>query len=247
MTTKRIDPTKLMEERLVSHFAPKNPVAEAYRSLRTNIQFASPDNPPKTILVTSATAGDGKTTTAANLAITLAQTGARTLLMDTDLRKSMIHKVFHLQRSPGLTDLLTGSKDMEMGIREIGDIPNLYIMPSGPVPPNPAELLGSAKMKELIEKIKTHFDIILCDSPPVIAVTDACLLAKDLDGVLLVIKIGSTPRQALGRARTLLENVNSRIIGVVANNLSIEGGYGKYGSYYAYHYYHYYAEEEKGT
>lgn len=237
---KQVDISELMEERLVSHFAPKSPVTEAYRTLRTNIQFTNPDNPLRTILVTSPIAAEGKTTTCANLAIALAQTGARTLVIDTDLRKSMLHKLFHFERSPGVSDLLTGGKNIEMGIRG-SIIPNLFVMPSGPVPPNPSELLGSTKMKRLIEEIKSHFDIILCDSPPVIPVTDACVLAKDVDGVLLVIKANSTPRQALLRTQTLLKNVNSKIIGLVVNDFSLEGGY----SSYYYHYYHHYYEEEE--
>lgn len=230
---KRTEPISSMESKLITHLAPKDPASEAYRSLRTNIQFASPDDPLHTLLVTSPGVGEGKTLTAVNLAITLAQAGRKVLIVDSDLRRSTLHKLFSLDRVPGLCDILAKESDVKEVIGETR-VPNLHIMSSGPSPPNPSELLGSKKMKTLIERLKKEFDNIIFDSPPVIPVTDASVLAGYLDGVLMIIRMNLTHREALIRAKAMLDNVRARVIGIVVNDLHLERGYGYYHHYYSY-------------
>ncbi|HTY09351.1 MAG TPA: polysaccharide biosynthesis tyrosine autokinase [Candidatus Edwardsbacteria bacterium] len=221
-------------ERLISHHLPRSPISEAYRMLRTNLQFLNPDHPVKSILVTSAGPSEGKTTTAANLAITMAQVGARTLLVDGDLRRPMVAGVFGIEGQPGLTELLIMDSDLKKVVRPSG-IENLQIVPAGTLPPNPSELLGSQKMKSIIGLMKENCDLVIFDCPPVITVTDAAVLAAEADVVLLVVQSGRTDREMAKRAKVLLNNVKANIAGVVLNNISpeLQAGY-----YYYYHYYH---------
>lgn len=221
-------------ERLISHHLPRSPISEAYRMLRTNLQFLNPDRPIRSILVTSAGPSEGKTTTAANLAITMAQVGARTLLVDGDLRRPMVAGVFGIDGQPGLTELLIREGDLKKVARPSG-IENLLIVPAGTLPPNPSELLGSQKMKAVIEAMKGCCDLVIFDCPPVITVTDAAVLAAEADIVLLVVQSGKTDREMAKRAKVLLNNVKANIAGVVLNNISpeLQAGY-----YYYYHYYH---------
>ncbi|UCE05630.1 MAG: polysaccharide biosynthesis tyrosine autokinase, partial [bacterium] len=177
--------TKTITGRLITHFAPKSPISEAYRSLRTSIQYAKADTQLKTIVVTSPGPQEGKSTTVANLAITIAQTGTKTLLVDTDLRRPVLHSIFNLSRSKGISNYLVGKVGLEDTIFKT-DIDNLYVMPCGTLPPNPSELLGSKAMKECVNELKSHFDIILFDSAPIMAVTDAAVLSSTVDGVILV-------------------------------------------------------------
>jgi len=222
--------------RLITHIKPKSPVSEAYRTLRTNLHFTRPEDPVRTILVTSSGPTEGKTTTVANLAITLAHMGSRTLLVDSDLRRPVIHALFGLSKDRGLTNAIIG----QLGVKEVvkpTTIENLGVVTCGTVPPNPSELLGSRKMKELVDEMKQHYDVILFDSPPVIAVTDAAVLSSIMDGVLLVIRSGKTQREAVARAFNLLDNVHARILGALLNDVDVSN---MYGSYYYYYYYHYY-------
>ncbi len=221
-------------ERLISHHLPRSPISEAYRMLRTNLQFLTPDRPIRSILVTSAGPSEGKTTTAANLAITMAQVGARTLLVDGDLRRPMVAGVFGIDGQPGLTELLIREGDLKKVARPSG-VDNLLIVPAGTLPPNPSELLGSQKMKAVIEAMKECCDLVIFDCPPVITVTDAAVLAAETDIVLLVVQSGKTDREMAKRAKVLLHNVKATIAGVVLNNISpeLQAGY-----YYYYHYYH---------
>jgi len=227
---------KRITSNLVTHFEPKSPISEAYRTFRTNLQFARLDTPLKTILVTSSGPSEGKSTTVANLAITMAQMGTKTILIDSDLRRPVLHSIFNLQRAPGLTNFLAGNVPWKEIIQET-PIENLSLLTCGVLPPNPSELLGSKKMKMLLEELKEKYDMILFDSPPVIAVTDAAVLSTLLDGVVLVSSSGSTSREALLRAITLLENVKGRLIGGVLNKIKVESVYGSYHYYYYYHYY----------
>ena len=231
---------ELISSRLVTHFVPRSPVAEAYRTVRTNLSFSRPDNPPRTILVTSAVPQEGKTTTTANLAITLAQMGGKTLIVDSDLRRPAIRKVFNLESKEGLTDYLIGKGALDALIRTT-DIPNLYILPAGQIPPNPSEVLGSQRMKELVAELSRRFEMVFFDSPPVVAVTDAAVLSRNTDGVVLVVQSGATDREAVARAKTLLGNVQANILGLVLNNIRIES---TYGSYHYRYYYHYYDSED---
>lgn len=228
--------------RLITHFAPKSPISESYRSLRTNIQFAKPDKQLRTILITSPGPQEGKSTTIANLAITMAQTGSRVLVVDTDLRRPILHSIFGISRSVGLTNHLVGRIPLEEAYFET-DIDNIYVMPSGTLPPNPSELLSSRAMKELIDELKKRFDYIFFDCPPVIAVTDATVLSAVMDGVILVVKAGQTDRRAIERSYIILKTVcGDRILGVLLNVVNVEGSYG---SYYYYYYHTYYGAKPK--
>ncbi|MCJ7497412.1 MAG: CpsD/CapB family tyrosine-protein kinase [candidate division Zixibacteria bacterium] len=227
---------KRIASNLVTHFEPKSPISEAYRTFRTNLQFARLDSPLRTILVTSSGPGEGKSTTVANLAITMAQMGTKTLLIDSDLRRPVLHSIFSLQRNPGLTNYLAGNVPL-VEIIQSTPIENLSLLTCGVLPPNPSELLGSKKMKMLLEELKEKYEMILFDSPPVIAVTDAAVLSTLLDGVVLIASSGHTSREALVRATTLLQNVNGRLIGGVLNKIKVESVYGSYNYYYYYHYY----------
>ena len=206
-------------DRLISHFNPKSPIAEAYRQLRTNIQFSSLDNPVRTLLVTSTGPEEGKTTTLANLAITMAQTGSRVTLVDCDFRKPSLHDLFGLPAAPGLTNVLLGADAIPY--QECG-IENLRILAAGPLPPNPSELLGSRRMSEVIVQLKGEADYVLFDTPPVVIVTDAAVLATRVDGVLLVVSAGKTRRELAQRAKGLLEKVNAPLLGVVLNSVKYE-------------------------
>jgi protein-tyrosine kinase len=225
-----------IESRLVTHFAPKSPISEAYKTIRTNIQYAKADRPIKTVLVTSSGPGEGKSTSVANLAITFAQMGAKTLLVDTDLRRPVLHGIFGLSRAEGLTNVLVKRISIEEAIKQTRN-ENLHLITSGTLPPNPSELLSSNTMDKFVESTGSQFDIVLFDSPPIIAVTDAAVLAPKLDGVVVVAKSGDTGRDALLRSRILLENVGANLLGVLLNGVNIDHMYGSY--YYYYHYYYY--------
>jgi len=210
-------------ENLIAITNPRSPVAEAYRQLRTNIQFSTLDKPLKTLLVTSTGPEEGKSTTLANLAVTIAQTGSTVILADCDMRRPTIHQLFGIKNGTGLTSVLIDSSAKDFPLEDSG-IPNLRILPSGPLPPNPSELLGSRRMTELIDQLKAQADFVLFDSPPIIAVTDAAVLATKMDGVLLIIKAGVTKRELAKKAKDLLEKVNANLLGVVLNNVKYEVG-----------------------
>lgn len=228
-----------LKSRMISHYDPKSTVAEAYRTLRTNIQFMNPDKPFSSLVVSSAGPGDGKSTTVVNMAITFANLEKKVLLIDADLRKPVLHKVFELPRAPGLTQRLVQDLNDQDVIRET-EVPNLYLVTCGDLPPNPSELLASQKLKDFIVRMKEKFDIVLIDSPPIIAVTDASILSKMTDAILLVVKAGSTDLRVLRRSIDLLKQVNTNLIGAVLNGVNISSGYDSY--YYYYHYYYYYAD-----
>jgi capsular exopolysaccharide synthesis family protein len=214
---------------------------ESYRSLRTNLSFASPDNPVKCVLVTSAGPSEGKSITIANLAMAYAQMGKRTLLIDTDLRRPVQHKLFEVSREPGFAELFIDKPDYEKSIRSTGR-ENLSIVTAGMFTPNPAELIGSQKMVALIEYFRQNFDMVFFDTPPIVAVTDATLLGKRLDGVLLVIRSHHTDRDFGLRAISSLSNIGVRILGSVLNDINLSHRYSSY-SYYKY-YYHYYRSQK---
>ena len=226
-----------VESKLITRFSPKSPISEAYRSLRTNIHFANLDRPNKVILVSSSATKEGKSTTAANLAITIAQMGSKTLLLDSDLRRPAIHNFFKMDRSYGLTNFLVGTMSFDEIIKK-SDIPNLDIVTCGDIPPNPSEMLASRAMRNFLEEAKKRYDMVILDSPPVIAVTDAAILSTRVDGVIMVVASGFVNRREVQRAITLLRNVNARILGVLLNGLDIKKIYGSY--YYYFHYYQYY-------
>lgn len=203
---------------MVTYYNPKSHIAESYRTLRTNIQFSSIDQSIQCILITSAQPEDGKSTTAANLAIAYAQENKNVLLIDADLRKPTLHKIFGVSNMEGLTHLLINNlKGNSEGLTQTS-IPNLTLLPSGPVPPNPAELLSSNKMSTLINEMRQNFDIIIVDSPPILAVTDSQVLASKVDGVVLVLNHGKVKKDRAQKAISQLEYVKAKILGVVLNN-----------------------------
>ena len=218
---------------------PRSPAAEAYRTLRVNIQFASPDKPLRTILATSTSPEDGKSTTLANLAVALAETGASTLLVDCDLRRPSLHTLFGLPNEQGLTSLILAAAtgDVPGAAPEQTPLPlqatrveNLRLLTSGPVPPNPAELLASRRMAEILTTLAGLADYVLFDTPPVIAVTDAAILAPHVDGVLLIVRAGKTKRDLAVKAKAILAQVNAPLVGVVLNDATVDSkAYGYYG------------------
>jgi non-specific protein-tyrosine kinase len=222
-----------LDPALVAYHDPRSAAAEAYRALRTNIQFASPDKPLKTLLATSTSPEDGKSTTLANLAITLAETGARTLLVDCDLRRPAQHALFGLPNEVGLTSLMLGTPGTlapdRLGVQAT-PVGNLGVLTSGPVPPNPAELLASRRMAEILTTLAGLADYVLFDTPPIIAVTDAAILAPHVDGVLLIVRAGKTKRDLAVKAKGILAQVNAPLVGVVLNDATVDSkAYGYYG------------------
>ncbi|MCM8901696.1 CpsD/CapB family tyrosine-protein kinase [Caldicoprobacter algeriensis] len=224
----------LKSTKLVTHTDPKSPIAEAYRILRTNIEFSSTDRKIKVILVTSSGPAEGKSTTAANMAIAMAEANRRVLLIDCDLRKPSIHRMFGLVNIKGLTNILVEGLEYSE-ITNVTEVENLEVITSGPKPPNPSELLGSQRMKEFLDKVREDYDVIIIDTPPVLPVTDAAVLSQYVDGVVLVAGYGLTTFDAAVQAKASLQKVNARILGVVLNGVPTD----KRGGYYYYYYYYY--------
>jgi len=215
-------------ESLITVPHPHSPVSEAYRILRTNLEFSSLDKPVRTMVVTSAGPDEGKSTTLANLAVTIAQGGKKVILADCDLRRPRLHEIFGLDNDAGLTTMVVDDEALENPpLRETG-VPNLWLLPSGPLPPNPSELLGSRRMEEIIAVLTQRADMVLFDAPPVIAVIDAVVLGSKVDGVLLVINAGGTKRDHAQRAKAQLEKVNVRVIGAVLNNVPFDASLHRY-------------------
>jgi capsular exopolysaccharide synthesis family protein len=224
---------------LVAHYNPRSLLAEAYRSLRTSILLSSNNgSPPRVILVTSSQQGEGKTTTAINIAITLAQTGGQVILLDCDMRNPRVHRALNLKSDAGMSTYLSGQSDLPPLIQKT-EVANLFAVSVGRIPPNPAELVGSSRMKEGLALLAESFSYIVIDSPPVLAVTDARILGAIVDGVILVLKGGETPRQAARMTRRLLHEVHARIIGTLLNDVDI---YSTDYSYYARYYYYGYGK-----
>jgi len=243
---------------LITHFDPKSPVAEAYRTLRTNIQFMRMEKQGKILVVTSPTLQEGKTTTIVNLALTMAQNGQRTLLIGANLRRPSIHRFFGIEREPGLADVLVSNArwrdcirtvaDILMGRFEMEDImaspglDNLHILESGPIPANPSELLSTPAMAQFLSEVREEYDVVLIDTPPVLPVTDSAIVAAQVDGVILVYQAGKVGRLVLKRAKSHLESARAKVWGVVLNDVQTEiAGYA-----YTHYYTHYYGEETPG-
>ena len=232
-----------LKRRLITREDPRSPVSEAYRSLRTSMLYTGIDSETKSILVSSAGPGEGKTTTVANMAITYANFGKKTLLVDTDLRRPVVHKVFGLDKEPGITNYLAGNINDFNKLVKRTDIDNLYAVTSGIIPPNPSELLGSKKMGELIKDLESKWDVVLFDSPPLVAVTDATMVSKEIDKIIIVVKVGQTDKRAFNHTIQSLRNVNAPLGGVVLNAVTHKNSYGSY--YYYYQYYHYYGNSKE--
>ncbi|MCM3095062.1 CpsD/CapB family tyrosine-protein kinase [Priestia megaterium] len=220
-----------LKRRLLAHNSPKDPVAEQYRTIRTNIQFSNVDQDIKTIVVTSSGAEEGKSTTTSNLATVYAQQGLNVLLIDADLRKPTGHYTFRLENHIGLTNVLTRQSTLAQAVQE-SEIPHLSVLTSGPIPPNPSELLASAQMAELLKEMKEQFDMIIFDTPPILAVADAQILANQVDGTILVVSSGKTEKDAALKSKELLSNAKGKLLGVVLNNRKVEEG----------NYYYYYGQ-----
>ena len=214
---------------LISLKDPRSPAAEAYRTLRTNLTFfAALDRPVETLIVTSAAPDEGKSDVLANLAVTMAQGERRTILVDADLRRPVLHDLFGVRNDRGLTTMILEEEALgEPPLLDVG-VENLLLVPSGPLPPNPADVLGSSKMEQVIGVFKDRADVILFDAPPLIAVTDAVVLGTKVDGVLLVVAAGRTRREHAERAKELLDRVNVRIIGAVLNEARGAAGVSAY-------------------
>ncbi len=233
-----------LQGKLVKNVGSRSPTAESYRSLWTNIQYAGVDKPVKTILITSPGPKEGKSLTTANLAYVMAQSGVKVLVVDADLRRPTIHRLFGYRRSPGLSELLSSdaSNIKEFARNTYAD--NLHILPCGDLPPNPVGILGSEKMKQIIDEARKQFDIVLFDSPPLIAMADASVLASEVDTTLLVLHMGQTKRRVASQAKELLNRLNIDVFGAVLNNIDYSRRYGYYYYYYQ-HYQSYYSREEK--
>ncbi len=244
--------------RLIVHHEPKSLMAEAYRNLRTNLKLG-PSR--KTFLITSAGPREGKTTILTNLGLTIAQKGAKTLLVSSDLRRPAVAKTFGMKREPGLNEVITGVADLDGALRNISDImlgdiqfdeimktpgiENIWILPSGHLPLNPAEILESREVLKIFEELKKRFDVILFDSPPILAITDASLLATKVDCIILCYEIGRTARAALLRAKIQLESIGAKISGVVLNHITPQTETMASYPYYSRYKYRYYGKEEK--
>lgn len=227
----------MARNRLIVLENPKSPMAEAYRIARTNIQFAAVDQELRTILITSSGPAEGKSTTAANLAIAFAQAGKSVIILDADLRKPTQHKLWELDNNIGLTNILLGDTTISSAL--LGTpLRNLHVITTGPIPPNPAELLGSHRMSDLLKAFEEHADVIIIDTPPVVAVTDAALLAPQVDGVVLVVASGEAKIEAAQRAKQMLLNGKARILGTILNMVEEDSQ--------DYYYYYYYGEGNGG-
>jgi len=233
------------KRRLITYEDPKSPISESYRSLRTNISYASTiDKKIKSLLISSSQPGEGKSTTTANLAIAFAQLRKKTLLIDADLRKPVQHNVFGHPRGPGLSEYLIGDVAELSEIIHPTKVENLSIMTAGGLPPNPSELLGSSAMSKLVDQLEKEYDMVLFDSPPIVAVTDASMISGELDAIALVVKAGQTERSAVDRALDTIKNVKAPLIGAILNGASQESLGGKYAYYYSYYNYYYHSDDK---
>ena len=217
---------------LVTQGRPQSQMAESYRALRTSLLLSSLGAPPKVILVTSALPQEGKTTTSMNTAIVLAQKGSKVLIIDADLRRPSIHKALGMGPRTGLSNVLTGSASLSQAVIQSTLLPSLYVLPAGTPPPNPAELLASSYMREVLQELREQYDHIVIDTPPTLSVTDAVIMSTNADTVVLVIRSGQTTKQALRRARDLLMRVNAKVAGVLLNAADLKSA--DYYYYYEY-------------
>ncbi|MBF0395304.1 MAG: polysaccharide biosynthesis tyrosine autokinase, partial [Desulfobacterales bacterium] len=223
---------------LITFHSPKSTASEAYRGIRTGILFSSAGSEPRVILVSSAGPQEGKTLTSTNLAITMAQSGNKVVIIDCDLRRPKVHKMFNLSRDIGMTNVLVGNKKIDEVVLQTG-IPNLSMIPSGPIPPNPSEILGSNRMKDILELLKEKFDKVIIDTPPITAVTDAVILSKAVDGVVLVVRANDTIREIAKNGVDQILSVGGHLLGAILNGVDI----GKDSYYYYQYYYYYYGED----
>lgn len=222
---------------LITHFSPKSNFSEHYRSIRTTLLLSTPDGDLKSMVISSPLSQEGKTVTLCNLAVTFAQTNKMVLVVDSDLRKPKLHKIFRIKNLNGLTNYLTRSVEIRDLIKET-QVPKLFLINAGPVPPNPVELLGSEKMANFIDNVKQHFDYVFFDTPPLLAVSDALVMGPKTDGVILTVWGGKTSREVLKKAKEKLDQHKIKTVGVILNNVNLK----EHDYYYMRHYYKYYGE-----
>jgi len=234
MFNKKKKPIQTVARKLVTHDNPKSIVSEQFRTVRTNINFSMPDKDLKTLLFTSSTPGEGKSTSASNVAIVFAEEGKKVLLVDADMRKPTMHYTFHKPNSTGLSNLLTRKWELKDVVIET-EIEGLHIVTSGPIPPNPAELLGSKTMDSLIEELIAGYDIVIFDAPPLLSVADAQILSNKCDGTILVISSGTAEKDSVIKAKEALVSSKANILGTLLNNFVLEKEH---------HYYQYYGTGE---
>lgn len=211
--------------RVASLLEPSSPTAEAYRTLRTSIRFLAVDRPLRTIQITSPAAGEGKTTTTANLAVALARAGERVIIVSCDLRRPRLHEFFGLSNNVGFTSVLLGEVPLSGALQRVPDVNNLWLLASGPLPPNPSELLSSARATEVLSGLQAYADTVLIDCPPVLPVTDSAVLSGKVDGTLVLVAARSTTRKQVARTVEILRQVNAPLVGTVLNNAPSEGTY----------------------
>lgn len=239
----------MLKEDVISYTKPKSIAAEAYRALRTNLEFSMSGKNAKTILITSSHVSEGKSSIASNLATVFAMQNKKTVLVDADMRRGVQYKKFDLHNSNGLSNFLANINIDEDGLVKETDVPNLYVITSGPVPPNPAELISLDTMKELLELLKRTFDVIIVDGAPVLPVTDSVILSSLVDRVVIVTSVGETHKDELKAVKNALDNAGANIAGVVLNKVEMGGkGYGKYSKYGKYgngYYGSYYGTEKE--
>ncbi|WP_062108607.1 CpsD/CapB family tyrosine-protein kinase [Bacillus niameyensis] len=221
MAKKNTNASQSGRRKLITKLNPKSPISEQYRTIRTNIQFSAVDEEIRTLMVTSSGPSEGKSTTAANLAVVFAQQGKKVLLVDADLRKPTVHYTFGMVNTQGLTNLLTRQISLQEAVKTT-DIETLNILTSGPIPPNPAELLSSKGMQTFLSAVKEEFDMIVFDTPPVLAVTDAQVLANQCDGTVLVVYSGKTEIESIQKTKDLLNAAKAKLLGVVLNNKKMD-------------------------
>jgi capsular exopolysaccharide synthesis family protein len=217
------------KRKLITKSDPKSPVSEQYKTIRTNINFSAVDQEMRSIMITSSGPGEGKSTTAANLAIVFAQQGKKVLLVDADMRKPTAHYTFSLTNTFGLTSVLTKQKTLEHSVQP-ADVENLDLLTCGPIPPNPAELLSSRSMSDFLTAVYDQYDMVIFDTPPVLAVTDAQVLSNQCDGTILVVSSGTTETDKAIKGKELLTASKGKLLGVVLNNREIKDT-----SYYYYY------------
>jgi capsular exopolysaccharide synthesis family protein len=221
---------------LVELARPRSPAAEAYRTLRTSIQFMAVDHPSKLLQITSAAQGEGKTTTSANLAVAMAQAGSRVVLVSCDLRKPRIHEFFDLSNEQGLTSVLLGAMNVHEALEPVAEVGNLFVLGSGPIPPNPSELLAGAQARQIFKQLSEEFDIVLLDSSPVLPVADGSVLAGIADAVMLVASANVSTKRDITRSMELLDRVSANVVGTILNRAVAADAYAYYRYGYGYGY-----------
>ena len=228
--------TAALSDLVVTISNPRSPISEAYRTLRTNLQFVSLDRPLQALLVTSPGPEEGKSTVLANLAVAIAQAEKKVIVADCDLRRPNLHKLFGLGHRKGLTTMMVDDEAMSSPPLQETGVPGLRLLASGPLPPSPSDLLGSQRMDHVLATLMEHADVVLLDAPPVLAVSDAVILATKVDGVLLVVSAGQTRRESVQVAKGKLEKVNANLVGAVLTNVPLDASLQRY----------YYVQEEEG-